>query len=210
MSTRTRKPRPDGLRKAGISAHRCTQRIIETYRAADADTVARGLSWYGDALDVAITMTELDDTLTLDAAAAVIASYSPQLPWVANKRAALTFARNGSKETGVLGESHERAQWVCGQLDPVAALNTFRATSKAFKIESFARNILGDTDAVTIDVWAVRVALGANRNDGEKLLKRVGVYRDLADCYRKAAAELGVPASAVQAVTWCQIRGKAD
>lgn len=198
--------RTTGLRKSGISAYRCTQRIIETYRAATPETIARGLAWYGDALDVALTMTELDDTLTLEAAAAVIAAYSPQLPWVANKRAALTFARSGSREAGVMNSSHDRATRVCGQADPISALNPI---GRAPKIESFARNIMGDTDSVTIDVWAVRVALG-DRDDADKILARRNVYRDLADCYRKAAAELGVAPSAVQAVTWCQIRGRAD
>lgn len=209
MAVKTaRKARITGLRKSHISAHRCVQRIVETYRAADESTIARGLAWYGDALDVALQMTELDTDMSLEQAAAVLAALSPQTMWTQNVAAGLEYARSGRTIAGMLGSNYARAVRVSTLQDPVPTLANHKRD--ILKMFNFARNILGDTDAVTIDRWAVKVALGTDRDDHELILSRRGVYDDLADCYRRAAAELGVPASAVQAVTWCQIRGKAD
>jgi hypothetical protein len=58
---------------------------------------------------------------------------------------------------------------------------------------------------VTVDVWAVRVALGT-RPDAEQCLTRVGVYDALEHCYRLAAQRAGVDPTTMQATTWIVAR----
>jgi hypothetical protein len=72
------------------------------------------------------------------------------------------------------------------------------------KVRSFWANIMGDTDAVTCDVWAVFVALG--RKD-ERMVSTPARYRMVADAYRRAAAILGVTPRGCQAAVWVDARG---
>ena len=84
-------------------------------------------------------------------------------------------------------------------------LETFGPTAP--KTARFARNLLGDRTVVTVDVWALRVALG--RHADENALKRAGVYAAIEHAYILAAARLGVDPVTVQATTWVAIRGRA-
>ncbi len=58
---------------------------------------------------------------------------------------------------------------------------------------------------MTVDVWALRVALGAHVVD-EKIITRKGGYALVADAYRTAAAEAGVTPATMQAATWIVAR----
>ena len=70
------------------------------------------------------------------------------------------------------------------------------------KTRAFARNISGDREAVTVDVWACRVA-----GIDETKLSRVGVYEAVAQAYRDAASVKGVDPATMQATTWVTARG---
>jgi hypothetical protein len=72
------------------------------------------------------------------------------------------------------------------------------------KTKSFYMNIIGDPNAVTIDVWMLKV-VGMT----DKELGRKGVYESLTDSFRVVAIELGVTASTLQAICWIVIRGAA-
>jgi hypothetical protein len=80
------------------------------------------------------------------------------------------------------------------------------STVKGNKTKAFAANLLGDTEAVTVDVWAIRTALGHTVRGDE--VKYAGVYDAIADAYRAAALVLGVSAPSVQAVCWVVERGR--
>jgi hypothetical protein len=70
------------------------------------------------------------------------------------------------------------------------------------KTNAFARNIAGDKDAVTIDVWMIRAAgMDANKgvNDTE--------YRILAEVVRELAANRGMYPATAQALIWIIVRG---
>ncbi len=191
------------------SNQRAMRKNIRSYfNQATAEQIEQGRAWYGNALDVAITVSELAD-VSIEHGAAIVSAYSPQCSWKANKEAALEFAEHGTKRTGILGESHERAKRVLRADNPIAELNA--KTGKAHKIVSFARNILGETDTVTIDVWAVRAALGPNYvGNPEHALRRTGAYAMVSEAYLAVAKELGLSGPVVQAICWCVIRGKAD
>ena len=72
------------------------------------------------------------------------------------------------------------------------------------KTKAFAANIIGDDHAVTVDVWAARIA-----GITEEQLARVGVYEAVAHGYRLAAKRAGITPAQMQATTWVVIRGSA-
>ena len=78
-------------------------------------------------------------------------------------------------------------------------------TLKGPKIKNIARNLCGDTEAVTIDIWAGRVAL-PDHPELEKAMGRAGVYDGLAEAYRIASSRVGVSPSTIQATTWIVAR----
>jgi hypothetical protein len=75
------------------------------------------------------------------------------------------------------------------------------------KVRAFYSNIMGDTDAVTVDTWAVRVATGRTGKHAEWTIGTKRRYAAVADAYRRAAVILGVDPRTVQAATWVAARG---
>jgi hypothetical protein len=79
-----------------------------------------------------------------------------------------------------------------------------------YKVRSFYRNITGDTEAVTVDVWAHRAALGditLHANRSSSLLRNGKRYRAIANAYRQVAPDYGLRPSEFQAATWVAVRG---
>lgn len=172
------------------------RRIIATYGRATPTDVERGLGWYSDAGEDAETLGRLAGR-DAEMGAAVLAHLSPRTPWARNVAGAYALVADG-RAPGCLRRNVARAREAIDADRPLDTLN-------GPKTASFARNILGDTEAVTIDVWAARVALG-DAADDDKILDRVGVYGAVAHAYRLAARRLGVEPSTAQAVTWVVAR----
>lgn len=178
-------------------------RIVDAVRSADAVTVALGTAWYPAAESIARELaTEFG--VTLECAAAVIAHTSPRTAWDLkrssrrpNIEAARVVLGNEARPAWVLRRNYDNAMRAMVADNP---LDTFGP--RAPKTRSFARNIVGDVDAVTVDVWAARV-VGVS----EKRLARVGGYQSVARAYRRAAAELGITPRECQAIAWMAIRG---
>lgn len=199
--------------RAGISFRTAVRRISATLAKATPSDVAAGLTWYGDAGNTVQAIADATG-LTRGHAAAIIAQLSPRTTWQRNKSAAWHVASGqDGNPVGAMSANVARARVAMAQRDGARAL----ATVKGPKVASFARNILGDTDAVTIDVWAARVALapnwqrGAAKAEFERTLGRAGVYDALAMAYRAAARAAGLEPSAAQAIAWVVVRnGRAD
>lgn len=184
-------------RTAGTSVRATVDRIVSTYQRATAEDIAAGAAWYGDAGSHADTLAALGG-ISREHAAAVLSHLSPRTPWSRNVSGAYALVTTG-QAPGCLGANVARARVALASPSP---LDTFGGP----KTRRFAANIAGDRSAVTVDVWAVRVALGA-RPDAEAILSRVGVYDAIEHAYRLAAARCGVDATTMQATTWIVARG---
>jgi hypothetical protein len=205
MSTTTTK-RPSGLAKSGLRASSITARIVRHYRAASPEMVTAGRNWYPEAGSIAADIAESTGT-RIDTVAAVIAALSPQTRWSTNIAAAQAICDgNRTRYPSMLGSNHLRALDVLGRDNPADGLGN------GPKVHAFYENILGTPEVVTIDSWAVRAALGSTPIPVtlDTLLKRSGVYSDLADCYRAAALIVGERPCDLQAIVWCHVRGRAD
>lgn len=168
--------------------------IVTVWNSATPDQLAAGRAWYSVAQDVASVVGNGDVRL----GAGLIAALSPMQRWSVNVSQAAALAAGAP--VGALGANLAKARRILAGEDFATVLP---AGSKTW---NFAHNIAGETDHVTLDRWAIRVAVSCSSKDSLTPKQ----YDVLADAYRKAAAEIGEPASTVQAVTWCVIRGTGD
>ncbi len=171
-------------------------RITETYHRADSATFHAGSTWYREAQELAIELSELSGH-TIEQCAAVISHLSPRVKWDLNVIAARELVLNGTRANGIMTAPFARALKAFNSDNPI---ETFGGP----KTKSFFLNIIGDETAVTIDVWMLKV-VGMT----DKELGRKGVYDSIADAFRVVAMELGISASALQAICWIVIRGAA-
>lgn len=186
------------LRRIGTNTRATVDRIMSTWERATPSDVESGATWYGDAHDVVDAIVAARPDLTREHAAAIIAHLSPRTPWGRNVAGAMALVTTGAAP-GCLTANVARATVALTSADPLATL-------KGPKIRRFALNILGDREAVTVDVWAARVALGDRFEDPEILLTRVGVFDAVEHAYRLAARRAGVDPTTMQATTWVVAR----
>lgn len=193
MSTRTH----DATlrRRAGVTHRTVVARILRAWDAATERDREAGRTWYADAAEVASELAPYAGSV--EHAATVIAHLSPRTSWARNVAGARGLVYHGMAEH-CMPANVDRARNALASKTPVATLN-------GPKVRRFAQNILGDTDAVTVDVWAARVAL-ATPPDADRILARKGVYDALEDAYRVAARRRGVAPSVMQATTWVVAR----
>lgn len=165
--------------------------IFHLATAADIDA---GREWYPTAGRLAAAIGDRTGH-GADRIAAAMAALSPRNPWAWNVQdtaAVAEYAANGGDlpKVTTFGQNRDRAiAFLLGAAD---------WSSAALKVRSFVANICGDVDAVTVDVWAIRVATGGACST----VKNAGVYRDVAAAYRTVAAELGFSPRDLQAITW--------
>lgn len=185
------------LRTLGTSTRATVDRIVRTFDRATASDIEAGASWYADAGLLAAELAPFTHAGTVEHAAAVIAALSPRTTWTRNVAGATALLVDGKRLPGIIGRNFRTA---CeATRDGVAALN-------GPKTRRFAANIAGDRDAVTVDVWAARVAFGSRIAEPESALSRVGVYDAVEHAYRLAAARRGVDPTTMQATTWIVAR----
>jgi hypothetical protein len=168
--------------------------ILAVFDRATPANIEAGAAWYPTQGQTVIDYAH-SFGYSVDTVAAVVAHLSPRTPWDRNITQAAVVLAHG-ETVGVLGMNLRNAQKAMASDAPLDTL-------KGNKVKAFAANLLGDTEAVTVDVWAIRVALG--HGDGTEVSK-VGVYDAIASAYREAARLRGVEPSTMQAVTWVVAR----
>ena len=182
------------LRKAGLpTVDTLTRRILAVFDRATPSDVEHGATWYDEARELAFHLGR-NSGYGIEHAAAVISHLSPRTTWTRNVTGAISLLTYSEQADGIIGANFERAR---------ASLN-FERPEESFggpKTLRFYLNIIGDTEAVTVDVWAARVA-GVE----ETLLPRVGVYDALELAYQRAARRRGVEPTTMQATTWIVAR----
>jgi len=157
-----------------------------------------GMEWYAHAREEARIMA-LDNDVSEEIAAYVIAATSPRTFWSSNVKHARAILAYEDAPSGALGTNHARGM----------AIRDYGIghIGNGPKVNAFARNIAGDWDAVTIDMWAFAAACG---DLPASMLARRGAYETVADAYRIAAKKFGIAPAQMQAIVWVAIRGRAD
>lgn len=172
--------------------------ILAVYDAASPDAIADGTDWYPRMTAIIAEHAERTgrDMLTV---AAVYAATSINTPWKRNVVLATIALETGRLDSGTLGMVCDKVNAVLSGIDVDTAL-------VGDKVRSFARNLAGDTDAVTVDRWAHRVAT----NGAESSVPTGKRYATVAAAYRVAASMRNVDPATMQAVTWTVARGTAS
>lgn len=174
--------------------------ILTVYERATAADLEQGLQWYSRAEQLAEALAAGTPYSTRQTAG-VIAALSPRMSWPVNVGAATTLvnaAARGREDAPLVAgfEANREKAWAIltdGYDNPLDVLG-------GPKVTSFYRNLIGDLDAVTVDVWAARAA-GEDR--GSFTPKQ---YERIADAYREVAKLLDIPPRNVQAAVWVTIR----
>jgi hypothetical protein len=190
----------DILKKSGTTTQATVSRILKVWASASDSDREDGAQWYPLHRQIIIQLSR-DWYVSEETAAAVVAHLSPRIHWERCLLAA-PVVLSGRRPVGIVGQFYEGALRAVQSDDPVSTLT-------GPKTSAFVRNLLGDLDAVTCDVWAFKIALG-DRDDLNKVTARTGVYDAVAHCYTLAAARVGVSPSTMQAATWCAIRGRSS
>lgn len=195
---------PDAVLRhaAGVTLETAVRRILRAFDAATPANVEAGVRWYDGASEI-VDAVAAAGNVSREHAAAVIAHLSPRTTWQRNVAGAFGLV-TGTGTHGCMGANVARAIGALGSADPLSTLH-------GPKTAAFARNITGDRDAVTVDVWAVRVALApawsrGSGSDAETILGRSGVYAAVAHAYRVAARRRGVDPTTMQATAWIVVR----
>lgn len=161
-------------------------RLIDSATVSDAVNAG---NWYSEAQAMAMQLS-IRYNVSLEIAASVIAAFSPRTRWAQNVLNAEAFF-NGDK-VPALGNNIKMAK---------AALSIGFDALKGAKTNAFARNIAGDMEKVTIDVWMIRAA-GYDRLDANKTM-----YTQMSNIVTELAVEYNVTPAQLQALIWIVIRG---
>ena len=172
-----------------------------TYRqivkSAKASQVEQATQWYADAEAVAHEIVDIYKTrgmdVSLEQAASIVSAFSPRQRWSTNVRQALRFA-HGDDTMRCLPNNLKMAQ---------RALEIGFDALNGKKTNSFARNIAGDENAITIDIWMMRSA-GLTKDSPNKT-----DYSQLSEAIEKIAQETAMTPRTIQALIWVVYRGSA-
>jgi thermostable 8-oxoguanine DNA glycosylase len=172
-----------------------------TYRQIVAEAkpsqIEQATQWYADAEAVAHEIVDIYKTrnmdVSLEQAASIVSAFSPRQRWSVNVRQALRFA-HGDETMRCLPNNLKMAK--------SALENGFNALNGK-KTNSFARNIAGDENAITIDIWMMR-SVGIAKSQPSKK-----DYTQLSEAIEKIAMETAMTPRTVQALVWIVYRGSA-
>lgn len=177
-----------------IELTQAERNIADVYAQATDAERASGRAWYPTAERYVATIGGRAATDTLRVAAA-LAALSPRNPWAWNVQDTAAFALaarvNADMPTATTFGRNRANAWAFlrGEHDWASA---------ARKVRSFVLNCTGDTDAVTVDIWALRVAY-VGEHSGQVTERE---YDMLAQAYRNVAARVNETPRDLQAITW--------
>ncbi len=184
---------------------RAMDNILNCYWDTTLETRQAGLEWYPKA--ELISRELLPNPRQ---AAGVIAALSPRQSWkinVAGSRAICRAASQGNRIVPRVAGMYANVNKAWRIANGEEPLDVFvKAKQVNFKVLQFFRNISGDTEAVTVDQWAARVAFP----EEEFYAVRGRRYLDIQHAYRLAAGVLGIAPRDLQATCWIHVRGSAE
>ncbi len=189
---------------------RYVRALLAAWEGADDYARSYGADWYSAAHDVARELGA-EYGFTTAQAAGVIAALSPRVSWAENVTDARTLlswaedARDGAnvphwyvaRSMRAFAANVDKAIECLTVSDPLDVLN-------GPKQRAFYRNITGDDQCVTVDVWATRAATRGNRDTPGR------DYADFDAAYRRAARAVGVAPRDFQAAVWLALRSAAS
>lgn len=140
--------------------------------------------------------------LSVGQIADLISVLSPQKAWTQNLDEVDKFLSAFS-----VGDDLDSVRAFCTRLQRAKIRGILETGEglKGQKVTAFRANIIDPwSDVVTVDSWAVRIALDDPSHDGS--ISSPPLYAAYSASYRAAAESLGMLPSALQAITWVHYR----
>lgn len=178
------------LLKYGFNTRMISDRIVRVYHKSTEAQKINGRGWYPNAGMHAKILGE--SAGSKEHAAAVISHLSPRNRWDNNLKAAYDLIQTGDANR-VFNRSKELAKKALNSKDPLSTIN-------GPKCSAFARNILGQEDCVTLDVWMAKAALGDAKKG--KLFSNKKFYSAVERAVVLASARVGETPRDLQAIVW--------
>lgn len=187
--------------------------VLAVYDRAPEDVRRAGRNWYANAVPAVGALLDGSPRWTWYHRAGVLAALSPRMPWERNVEMA-ALALSLGRAVGVLSANAGKANAIMA-LSPLLPPTELRAAIhdilRGPKTRSFfecCADPWGAHGDVCIDRHAVCIAAGRYLREqrGAAILARVGAYARAQDCYREAAARVGIFPLQMQAITWLQWR----
>lgn len=171
-----------------------TTNLLRLYASASPDDVRLGMRWYPRARRIVASWSAYYGH-SPDTVACVIAACSPQCDWRENLRASHAILAGRNDNTRALPSCLRKAERILRD----RASDTLPYFPHGPKVMSFASNLQGYTDTVTVDTHAAQAAL---HDPTATIRLRWRQYGVLADCYRDAALHTDIVPCDFQAVIW--------
>lgn len=182
-------------------------RITEAWENTTAEDRAKGAEWF-DRAQAAAAGLHYNSLI----GAGVIAALSPRCPWATNlewakKVCDRALSRSRIPPSVSTYVNRQKAWYIARLMGPTPeTIQSILKPNKryGYKIERFFRNIIGDSQAVTIDTWAARVAEGGVfQQDHINGIR----YESIERAYQITAERLGRTPRELQAAIWISVRG---
>lgn len=168
--------------------------VLSVYRSATADDLREGMAWYPAAHATAKRIARRN----VVKGAGVIAALSPMMDWDCNVRqAAIAFEEGTAMGLGLDRNCIKATRIMQGE-NPDDVL-------RGDKVRAFYATILDPLGfpIPVIDRHAFDIAIGKVTDDAARsVLQRKGMYEAFGNVYVAAAKRAGIPAPAMQAITW--------
>lgn len=169
--------------------------LLNLYRSADERDVIAGLRWYPNATDIVCEWAH-EYTRPVANVAAVVSALSPQCHWDRNLIVAGDLlAGRAPSVWGPLLANLEKAR----TLLETGSHDISSVFKCAPKVASFACNLAGCYDVVTVDTHAAQ-ALRDDVLSTDRLT--LPLYAEMASIYREAAERAGIQPAFFQAIVW--------
>lgn len=176
--------------------------LVAAFRTLDLADVSAGIEWYAEAYQIAQTMAVVYGC-TPEQAAGVIAALSPQQGWMHNVKSAERFLADNSVRVHT-----ESNMGKCRRILAAESREAILAILNADKTQNFFLGIATcGAEGVCIDRHAIDIVTGVRNTEKSRPAIGKRLYRDAAQAYRDAAAELGaegciISPAELQAVLW--------
>lgn len=181
---------------SALSAVEMRHNILAVYRQSTREDITQGLTWYPRAHAI---ITEWAGTFERSIAnvACVVAALSPQCAWNRNIIIAADILAGNPPSIG--GAIHSFVR-IAERIRDDRATQLDGYFKVACKVRSFAANLAGNLDVVTVDTHGAQIAAGSPR--ANLRVDRWRRYEPVASAYVDAAHYAGIRPSELQAITW--------
>lgn len=189
------------------TVQRYKSNILYYTRVSDTSIVNAGVVWYRDANKLCKDIASKTG-LKFTTVAGVIAVLSPNQNWQVQQKYTLRFIQDIQKGTYYKSTGYG---YFTNRLKAVNMIlsDTVKPYLRGAKVEAFYNNITGNLNTVTLDIWAIRIALNdltLPKKDSGLYMRNNALRDEIYKAYLLASSELNYKPAILQSLVWHIVR----